>query len=198
MFECPNWMDWAGCLTLPGGSLYFSPNAVAVSSMSMMSSSTSAATGEDSYLSNWQKEGTLSPLPTNTKSVASEAAGEVQGIQVQSVGQMRLAVLQQQPLKLGWLQPWLETWPWHQVLGGKLLQMLGFHDEKGSAVSKQVLLAELEHLSPKEVVVKVAQPPAVQTEGAVELRLVGLCSILPILLGLVEVWKPTSHFLVRI
>ena len=57
--------------------------------------------------------------------------------------------------------------------------MLGFHDEKGSAVSKQVLLAELEHLSPKEVVVKVAQPPAVQTEGAVELRLVGLCSILP-------------------
>ena len=58
--------------------------------------------------------------------------------------------------------------------------MLGFHDEKGSAVSKQVLLAELEHLSPKEVVVKVAQPPAVQTEGAVELRLVGLCSILPI------------------
>ena len=55
--------------------------------------------------------------------------------------------------------------------------MLGFHDEKGSAVSKQVLLAELEHLSPKEVVVKVTQPPAVQTEGAVELRLVGLCSI---------------------
>ena len=107
--ECPNWMDWAGCLTLPGGSLYFSPNAVAVSSMSMISPSTSAATGEDSYLSNWQKEGTLSPLPTNTKSVASEAAGEVQGIQVQSVGQMRLAVLQQQPLKLGWLQPWLET-----------------------------------------------------------------------------------------
>ena len=40
---------------------------------------------EDSYFSNWQKEGTLSPLPTNTKSVASEAAGEVQGIQVQSV-----------------------------------------------------------------------------------------------------------------
>ena len=72
--------------------------------------------------------------------------------------------------------------------------MLGFHDEKGSAVIKQVLLAELEHLSPKEVVVKVAQPPAVQTEGAVELRLVGLCS----LCSLVEVWKPTSHFLVRI
>ena len=65
--ECPNRMDWAGCLTFPGGSLHFWPNAVAVSSMSMISPSTSAATGRTPTSPTGRRRVPFPPFPQTQK-----------------------------------------------------------------------------------------------------------------------------------